>query len=277
MNSKNNLAITNARIVTPLGHEAVRGRAMRHLNIIEHGRVEVKDGIISYVGPDEQSTSEKSSKDSRPQSTNMVRTINAQGHCLLPGFVDSHTHFVFGGLRAEEFSWRLRGESYMSIMQRGGGIVNTVNATRALSAEEMKNRALRLVNRMAMMGVTTVEGKSGYGLDFDTELRQLEVMRQLTNDPNRLVDVVPTFLGAHAVPEEYKGRTDYYVDFLIDKLLPCVSSRKLAEFCDVFCEEGVFSIDQSRRLLIAAQAQGLALKIHADEIVSTGGAELAAE
>ena len=202
---------------------------------------------------------------------------NARGRCVLPGFVDSHTHFVFGGERAEEFGWRLRGDSYMDIMRRGGGIASTVKATRACNHIQLRTRAEDLLKRMSQMGVTTVEGKSGYGLDKDTELEMLRVMRCLNKDEHRRVDIVPTFLGAHAVPEEYQGRTDDYVDFLIREVMPAVREHGLAEFCDVFCEEGVFSIGQSRRLLTAARQLGFGLKLHADEIVPLGGAELAAE
>ena len=202
---------------------------------------------------------------------------NARGKCLLPGFVDSHTHFVFGGERAEEFSWRLKGESYMSIMERGGGIVSTVKATRECSFIQLRSKAEVFLRQMSNMGVTTVEGKSGYGLDKETELLQLKVMRSLNNDEHKRVDIVSTFLGAHAVPEEYKGCTDEYLDFIISDVLPCVAKNELAEFCDVFCEQGVFSVEQSRRLLQAAKEYGLGLKLHADEIVPLGGAELAAE
>lgn len=264
-----NLIIFNARIVTPLGVSACKGKDMSELSIIENGTVEVTKGIITYVG--------KNRGESRDGFYHHYWHYNARGHCLLPGFVDSHTHFVFGGERAEEFSWRLKGESYMSIMERGGGIASTVKATRELNFIKMRSNAEAFLKKMSAMGVTTVEGKSGYGLDRDTELLQLKVMRSLNNEDKKRIDVVPTFLGAHAVPEEYKGRTDDYVDFLIQTMLPYIRQNELAEFCDVFCEKGVFSIEQSRRLLLAAQESGFRLKLHADEIVPLGGAELAAE
>lgn len=265
-----NLIIFNARVVTPLGFAARKGREMGELCVMEHATVEVTDGLITYVGP----AREGESRDGYYQH---YWHYNARGRCLLPGFVDSHTHFVFGGERAEEFSWRLKGESYMSIMQRGGGIASTVKATRACNYVHLRSRAESFLKRMTQMGITTVEGKSGYGLDRETELMQLRVMRGLNNDEHRRVDVVPTFLGAHAVAPEYAGRTDEYVDYLIAEVMPAVAADGLAEFCDVFCEEGVFSIDQSRRLLLAAREQGFALKLHADEIVPLGGAGLAAE
>lgn len=264
-----NLIIFNARVVTPIGFSARCGKEMGELCIIDNATIEVTDGIISYVGP------------SRGESCDGYYQrywhYNARGKCLLPGFVDSHTHFVFGGERAEEFSWRLKGESYMSIMERGGGIVSTVKATRECNFIQLRSKAESFLKQMSTMGVTTVEGKSGYGLDKDTELLQLKVMRSLNNDEHKRVDIVSTFLGAHAVPEEYRGRTDEYLDFIIRDVLPCVAKGELAEFCDVFCEQGVFSVEQSRRLLQAAKEYGLGLKLHADEIVPLGGAELAAE
>lgn len=264
-----NLIVFNARLVTPVGFTAKKGKEMGELLVMDNATVEVTDGIITYVGPNRG--------EERDGYYQRYWHYNARGRCLLPGFVDSHTHLVFGGERAEEFSWRLQGESYMSIMQRGGGIVSTVKATRATNFIQLRAKAEDFLKRMSLMGVTTVEGKSGYGLNRETELLQLKVLHSLGNDEHRRVDIVPTFLGAHAVPEEYKGRTDEYVDFLIRDVMPTVKEHGLAEFCDVFCEEGVFSIEQSRRLLQAARDMGFSLKLHADEIVSLGGAELAAE
>lgn len=264
-----NLIIFNARVVTPVGFSARCGKEMGELCILDNATIEVTDGIISYVGP--------SRGESRDGYYQRYWHYNARGKCLLPGFVDSHTHFVFGGERAEEFSWRLKGESYMSIMERGGGIVSTVKATRECNFIQLRSKAESFLKQMSAMGVTTVEGKSGYGLDKDTELLQLNVMRSLNCDEHKRVDIVSTFLGAHAVPEEYQGRTDEYIDYIIRDVLPCVAKGELAEFCDVFCEQGVFSIEQSRRLLQAAKVCGLGVKLHADEIVPLGGAELAAE
>ena len=165
----------------------------------------------------------------------------------------------------------------MSIMERGGGIASTVKATRQMNYLQLRSAAESFLKKMSTMGVTTVEGKSGYGLDRDTELLQLKVMRSLDNAEHKRVDIVSTFLGAHALPEEYAGRSDEYIDFLIREMLPLIHSGKWAECCDVFCEQGVFSVEQSRRLLQAAKEHGFLLKLHADEIVSLGGAELAAE
>lgn len=264
-----NLIIFNAKIVTPLGFSARKGKEMSELHIIENGTVEVTNGVITYVG--------ENRGEGRDGYYQHYWHYNARGRCLLPGFVDSHTHFVFGGERAEEFSSRLQGESYMSIMERGGGIASTVKATRELNFLKMRARAEGFLKKMSTMGITTVEGKSGYGLNRETELLQLKVMRSLNNDEHKRIDIVSTFLGAHAVPEEYQGRSDEYIDFLIQEMLPAVRQNELAECCDVFCEKGVFSVEQSRRLLIAAKGYGFLLKIHADEIVSLGGAELAAE
>lgn len=264
-----NLIIFDARVVTPTGFAARKGAEMGELLVMDHATIEVTDGVITYVGPNRG--------ENRDGYYQHYWHYNARGRCVLPGFVDSHTHFVFGGERADEFSWRLKGESYMSIMERGGGIVSTVKATRASNFIRLRAKAEGFLKQMNAMGVTTVEGKSGYGLDKETELMQLRIMRSLNGDEHRRVDIVPTFLGAHAVPQEYAGRTDDYIDFLIREVMPCVAEAGLAEFCDVFCEQGVFSIEQSRRLLLAARGMGFNLKLHADEIVPLGGAGLAAE
>lgn len=261
----NNLIICNARILTPLGTSAVKGKDMGTLLDIPNGTIEVTEGVITYVGENRTSI---------PQG---YQTMNAGGRAVLPGFIDSHTHLVFGGYRPEEFVWRMKGDSYMSIMERGGGIINTVRATRETSFNELKAKTEWYIDVMSRMGVTTVEGKSGYGLDKETELKQLEVMKAINEKPNRKVDISTTFLGAHAVPTEYKGREDAYIDFLIEEMLPIVQEKGLAEHCDIFCEKGVFTVEQSRRLLQAAKERGFGIKIHADEIVSFGGAELAGE
>ncbi len=267
----NNLIIYNAHIVTPLGNKAVKGKAMNELYDLACGTVEVTDGIITYVGDNRCEAQLKEAE------ANGYELLNAEGKVLLPGFVDSHTHLVFGGYRPEEFMWRMRGDSYMSIMERGGGIVNTMKATREASFDELKAKAEWYIDVMSRMGVTTVEGKSGYGLDKYAELKQLRVMAAINANPHRKVDISTTFLGAHALPPEYKEREDDYIDFLINEMLPLIRKENLAEHCDVFCEKGVFSIEQSRRLLTAAKTMGYGIKLHADEIVTFGGSELAAE
>lgn len=266
--SKGISRIVNANIFTPVGNKAVCGRNMATLSHFPGGTIDIEGGMVIYAGP----------ADGAPQRILPAgQILDAEGKVALPGFVDSHTHLVFGGYRPEEFSWRMRGDSYMSIMERGGGIVNTMRATREATHEELKAKSMRFIDRMSKMGVTTVEGKSGYGLDHDTEIRQLEVMADLNSMADRKVDIATTFLGAHALPPEYEGRPDDYISFLTDVMLPEIKVRALAENCDVFCERGVFSVEQSRLLLKSAIEMGFGAKIHADEIVDTGGASLAAE
>jgi imidazolonepropionase len=268
-----NLIIKNAsELVTCSGFTAKKGEEMSDLKIIPDGAVVVKEGVIEAVGTTREILSELEKTESDLSGYDI---IDAKNRAVLPGFVDSHTHFVFGGFRAEEFSWRLRGDSYMEIMNRGGGIVNTVQATRKAAVEELVQSGIKWLDSMLSFGVTTVEGKSGYGLDCDTEIKQLDVMAHLNNI--HYLDIAPTFLGAHAVPEGYKGKEDAFIEFMMNEVMPRVAEQKLAEFCDIFCEKNVFSVTQSRRLLSKAKELGLKLKLHADEIVQTGGAELAAE
>jgi imidazolonepropionase len=265
---KGNLIIKNAaEVVSPSGFSACCGSQMAHLRRIEDGAVICEKGRIRAVG---RSADLLEGFDDRGYTI-----IDACNKSVLPGFVDSHTHLVFGGYRPEEFSWRLRGDSYMEIMQRGGGIVSSVDATRRASLDELTESGRRRLDAMLSFGVTTVEGKSGYGLDRDTEIRQLEAMQTLSR--SHPVDIVSTFLGAHALPAEYRGQGDRFIDFLLERVMPEVADRGLAEFCDVFCEKNVFSIQQSRRLLLRARDMGFKLTLHADEIFPLGGAELAAE
>ncbi len=264
-----NLYIKHATIVTPLGIEAAKGDDMKRLNVIEDGAILIKDGIIQYVG----NSNPLRQIYSLFGKGATFKEIDAKGRVVLPGFVDSHTHLVFGGFRPDEFRMRLEGASYMSIMEKGGGIQSTVNATRKATVAELVENAEWLLDRMISMGVTTVEAKSGYGLDYTSEAKMLAAIGRLA--AKKKIEVVPTFLGAHAVPEEYKGRTAEYVDLIINEMLP--KFRKAAKFCDIFTEKNVFEIEDSRRLMKAAMAMGYKLKFHADEIVPLGGAELAAE
>lgn len=262
------LIIRNANLYTPLGSKAKCGKEMGDILHVQNAVIVADDGVIVYAGDEAEMPALSDDADQEI-------ALDAAGRAVIPGFVDSHTHLIFGGYRPEEFSWRLKGDTYMSIMERGGGIQSTVNATRGMSVEEMASKALWFLDRMLEMGVTTVEAKSGYGLDKETELRMLEALRLLAEDEENKVDIVPTFLGAHAVPAEYKGRTGEYVDFLIREVLP--EASRLAEFFDIFTEKNVFEIEDSRRMLQAAADSGMKLKLHADEIVQLGGAELAAE
>lgn len=260
------LLIKNAaQIVTPLGHTALKGAAMKEVQIYENTSVLIEDGRIKAIGNDP----------SWEANVPADKQIDATGKTVLPGFVDSHTHFVFGGYRADEFLWRMEGMTYMEIMERGGGINNTMQATRNASAEELIDHSLDILNKMLAFGITTVEGKSGYGMDHDTELRQLEVMKEL--EKRQPVEIVRTFLGAHSIPPEFKGRNQEFLQFLVDEVMPEVKQKDLAQFCDIFCEKGVFSIEESRKFLQQAKDMGFDLKIHADEIVTLGGAELGAE
>ena len=263
----NSLIIKNATISTPTGNSARKGAEMAALKTIPNGAIVVDNGIITSVGP----------QDSMPQISDSERynVIDAGGRAVLPGFVDSHTHLIFGGYRPDEFEWRLKGDSYMSIMERGGGIQSTVNATRTEDVNSLVDKAQWFINRMSAMGVTTVEAKSGYGLDTATELKMLEAIDRLATTPGQKLRIISTFLGAHAVPKEYKGRTGEYVDMMIKEMLPAVKGK--AKFCDIFTEKNVFEIEDSRRFLKAAREAGFQLKLHADEIVTLGGAELAAE
>ncbi|GKX29248.1 imidazolonepropionase [Vallitalea longa] len=261
------MIIKNAsQLVTCSGFTAKKGKDMNNLGIIENGAVVIQEGIIKWVGR---------TPDIPRQYEKVAEVIDATGKTVLPGFIDSHTHFVFGGYREEEYSWRLKGDNYMEIMQKGGGIVNTVTKTKEETKEYLIRIGMKRLDSMLTFGVTTVEGKSGYGLDYETEIKQLEVMRKL--NLRHKIDVVPTFLGAHAVPKDYRGKEDKFIDLMIDEVLPYVVDKGLAEFCDVFCEKGVFSIEQSEKLLLAAKEQGLKLKMHADEIYDLGGAGLAAK
>lgn len=200
---------------------------------------------------------------------------DVQGMTVLPGFVDPHTHLVFAGWREKELAMKLAGKPYLEILAEGYGILSTVRATRAATVAELVRQAHQSLDRMLLHGTTTIEAKSGYGLDTGSELKQL----QAADSAGSLhpIDVVSTFMGAHAIPPEYNGQVDLYVDLVINEMLPAVAEQGIARFCDVFCEDGVFSVTESRRILQKAREYGLTPKLHADEIVPLGGAELAAE
>lgn len=243
--------------------------AMNELSIIEDGSVWIEDGIIQAVGTTDEL------EERYKERAHEAEITDATGHLVTPGLVDPHTHVVYGGSREGEFEKRLQGVSYMEIMNAGGGIHATTQMTRDATEEELIEQTTRRLDSFLAHGVTTVEGKSGYGLDLDNELKQLRVMKRLQS--MHAIDLVPTFMGAHAVPKEYKGREDEFVDLIINEMLPKVADEKLAIFNDVFCEVGVFTPEQSERILEAGKKLGLTPKIHADEIEPYGGAELAAK
>ncbi|MFD4930955.1 imidazolonepropionase [Peribacillus butanolivorans] len=243
--------------------------AMSDLGLIEDGSLWMENGLIQAVG------TTKEIEELYADRLHEAEVFDASGYLVTPGLVDPHTHVVYGGSRASEFEMRLEGATYMDIMNAGGGIHATTRMTREASEEELMEQTIRRLDSFLAHGVTTVEGKSGYGMNLETELKQLRVMKKLQE--KHPIDLVPTFMGAHAVPNEFKGREDDFVDHLINEMLPIVAKEKLAEFNDVFCEKGVFTPEQSERILEAGKNYGLIPKIHADEIESYGGAELAAK
>ncbi|WP_313125422.1 imidazolonepropionase [Proteiniclasticum ruminis] len=253
-----------ASLATNTGNKGKGGKEMGNIVELLHPWVLIKDGIIHKIGGEELQDLAKDAK-----------VLDGTGKTLLPGFVDPHTHLVFGGTREEEFSMRLRGESYMAIMEKGGGIKYSVRKTREASFEELFTQAEKTLKNMAELGITTVEAKSGYGLDKDTELKQLRVTKKLMETSP--IEIVSTFMGAHDIPLEYKGRDQEFLDFLTDEVLPVIKEENLAEFGDIFTEKNVFTVEDSRTYLKKMREAGLKLKIHADEINDLGGAALAAE
>ncbi|WP_217581807.1 imidazolonepropionase [Lysinibacillus sp. GbtcB16] len=266
------ILIKNANEVISLKNN-VRGprtkEQMQEIAIVENGSVLIEEDRIVAVGALEQLEVDF------PELVKKATTIDASGKVVMPGLVDCHTHLVHGGTREEEFNMRLNGSTYMEIMNAGGGIHATTKRTRETSFDDLYEKTRKHLDIFLKHGVTTVEAKSGYGLDWETEKKQLEVAKKLqaTHD----MDVISTFMGAHAVPRDYKGREDEFVDVLIHEMLPKVAELELAEFNDVFCEKGVFTPEQSERILEAGKDLGLTPKIHADEIEPYKGAELAAE
>ena len=257
-----------AELLTCRGPLPKRKDALRDCGSIENGWIASLQGRIVFAGSEPEFRNEVVAGDE-------TEWIDGRNLIALPGFVDSHTHLPFAGDRVREFGLRLQGWTYTQLAEQGMGIRTTVAATRAVSRDELAGLCLKRLDRMLLQGATTVEAKSGYGLNFDDEIKQLEVLAEV----NRLhpIDVVPTFMGAHDIPAEYRDRTDAYLDFLIDRLMPAVQVRRLADFFDVFCERGVFSLEETRRLVEAAQRAGFGIKIHSDEFTALGATELAAE
>jgi len=262
------LAILNcSQVVTLAGPARPRtGAEMSELSIVSKGGVLIRDGQIERVG---------STDDIAARIDDNCTVVDAGGRVVLPGFVDAHTHPVFGGTRVDEFEERARGATYQEIAARGGGIQSTVSKTRAATLNELVTSGTRYANWFLRGGTTTVEAKSGYGLSLEDELKILEAIKQL--DEKTPLRYVPTFLGAHSIPTEYKTRRGEYVALIVNEMLPAVAYKKLAEYCDVFCEERVFSNDESWKILSAARCQGLNLRMHADQLSLSGGAKLAAE
>lgn len=260
-----------AQLIT-MGHHVTgprRKETMNELEIIEDGSIWIEHGIIQAVGKT------KDLEEKYAARAHEAKVTDASGYLVTPGLVDPHTHVVFGGSREGEFEKRLQGVSYMDIMNAGGGIHATTKMTREATEEELIAQTLPRLDSFLAHGVTTIEGKSGYGLDQENELKQLRVMQALKEE--HVIDIIPTFMGAHAVPGEFKGREDAFVDLIINEMLPIVAKEGLAKFNDVFCEVGVFTPEQSARILEAGKQYGLIPKIHADEIEPYGGAELAAK
>ena len=262
------------QVVTCAANAPKRGAAMQDVGMISDGAAVVKDGRILAIGPTE----------SIRERYSAGQTVNASGKVVCPGFVDPHTHVVYAGDRLGEFEQRIRGASYMEIMAAGGGIVSTMRATRAASVDELVTATLPRLEQMLRLGTTTAEVKTGYGLDLASELKMLEAIAAL--DLAQPIDLVPTFMPAHAVPPEFNGRSAAYIEWVVQEMIPAAAAwyreshfwangRPL--FCDVFCEQNAFDVAQSRRVLEAGLANGLLPKIHADEFTSLGGVGLAVE
>ncbi|HEU5250247.1 MAG TPA: imidazolonepropionase [Thermoanaerobaculia bacterium] len=258
-----------ATLATPVGSTARRGRGQREILRLKQPAVRAENGALVFVGAESDYRREYSS---RPADV----TLDAAGGTLLPGFVDAHTHPVWTGDRGEEIGRRLAGESYSKIAAEGGGILATVRATRAASDDDLSAAVRRRLAAMLAHGTTTVEAKSGYGLTVEDELRALRLLKTLDGEPD-LPAIVPTLLAAHEIPPEYRGRRGDWVRIVADEIVPRAAREGLARFCDVFCEEGVFSVAESRTILEAARRAGLGLRIHADELARSGGTVLAAE
>jgi imidazolonepropionase len=256
------------RLATLAGPAPRTGAAMRELGIREDAAVAVAGGRIAWVGQDTEA-------DAAVRQRPGAEVLDAGGAAVVPGFVDAHTHLAFAGDRDDEVRSRLAGASYQEIAAAGGGIVRSVSATREATTDALVALVLSRLDEMLLCGTTTAEVKSGYGLELHAELRSLEAIRLAS--ARHPVSVVATFLGAHEVPPEHRAERGRYLAELVDRMIPAVAERGLAVFADAFCEQGVFSVAESRRILLAARERGMKLRVHADELAPTGGAELAAE
>ena len=251
---------------TPVGSFSHGGVQQGENVKLYNASILIEDGILRKICSDGELACSEAAAD---------LVLDAEGNLVTPGLVEGHTHMIFGGYRQNEIPLKLKGAGYLDILRAGGGILDTVRKTRAASFQELYDKTEGFLDEMMGLGVTTCEAKSGYGLDFETEVKMLEVLKKL--DVDHPMDVVSTFMGAHAVPEEYKGKEDAFIDMLCETVIPYVKEHKLAEFCDVFTEDSVFNVEQSRRYLECARAHGFGLKVHADEIEAIGGSQLAGE
>ncbi len=264
-----NLFVKNIRQLVTVaagGKRTKTGAAMRELGILRDAGVLCENGKIVWVGE---------MKDFSLSIPDSCSEIDASGKVVLPGFVDSHTHMMFAGDRAHEFALRAQGASYQQIAESGGGILNTITHVRAASKRELKKQTLRYMYQMMKHGTTCVEIKTGYGLDFNSEMKMLEAIAELRDE--EMMTVVPTFIGAHAYPPEFKANKQAYVNLVVEEMIPYAGRKGRAAFCDVFCETGYFGLEESERILETGKAHGMLPKIHAEELTPLGGAELAAK
>lgn len=269
MEKRATLLIKNiGQLITMAGSVPRLGDQMKELGLVENGAVAAAGEEILAVGKSKEI-------EGRVDLAEGCLVIDAEKGVVTPGLIDPHTHPVFSKTREREFEMRIQGKSYMDIASSGGGIRASVRDLRNTSVSILTERTAARLNTMMSYGTTTIEAKSGYGLSTESEIKSLEIIRNL-NDTHPL-DLIPTFLGAHEIPDEYRNKREKYIRLLVEEMIPEVASRNLAEFCDVFCEEGVFDIEETRSIMKAALKHGLKLKVHADELTSTGGAELAAE
>ena len=256
-----------SEIVTVRGRGPRRGVALSNIGVIRDAAILVRDGLIVAVAP--------ASKVEKLPESKKAEKLHVGGRVVLPGFVDAHTHLIHAASRAEEYELKIRGASYEEIARKGGGILNSVKKLRAATAEELKRRARGFLGRFAEYGTTTIEAKSGYGLDVTSELRILSLHKEL--DAEQPLEIVSTSLGAHVVPAEFRGKsggTRRYVELLTEELIPEVAENGLAEFCDVFCERGAFSVGDSRRVLEAGKKRGLVPRVHAEQLSNTGATQM---
>ncbi len=263
------LLITGAsQLLTLRGRGPRRGDSLSNLGLVKDGALLVRDGLIAAVGT--------SAEVEKLPEARTAEKLDLGGRVALPGFVDSHTHLIHATSRAEEYELKIAGASYEEIARKGGGILNSVKKLRAATSEALKKRALAALKEFAAHGTTTIEAKSGYGLDVTSEMKILRLHKELAAE--QPLEIVSTFLGAHTVPAEYRGKTGgaaRYIQLIEQNLLPEIGENRLAEFCDVFCDRGAFTVEQSKRVLQAGRQWGLAPRLHAEQLSRTGAARLA--